>query len=61
MEKEELELELEFLQKKMQEAIVYQFYFGTKEEDKMERAARNCALLAQSFVEKKLKNILDKE
>ena len=57
--KELLELELEFLQKKMQEAIVYQFHFG-KEEDKMERAARNCALLAQSFVEKKLKNILDK-
>ena len=56
---EVLELELEFLQKKMKQAIAYQFYFGTKEEDKMERASKNCALLAQSFVEKKLQNRLN--
>jgi hypothetical protein len=57
MEKEELE----FLQKKMIEAIKYQFYFGSKEEDKIERAAKNCLALANSLFEKKLKNILDKE
>lgn len=56
---EVLELELEFLQEKMQKAIAYQLYFGTKQEDKIERAAKNCALLAQSFVEKKLENILN--
>jgi hypothetical protein len=55
------ELELEFLQKKMEEAIAYQFLFGSKEQDKIERAAKNCAQLSNSFFEKKLQNILDKQ
>jgi hypothetical protein len=53
--------ELEFLEQKMKEAINYQFFFGTKEEDKIERAAKNCLLLANSLFEKKLQNILDKK
>ncbi len=53
--------ELEFLEQKMKKAIQYQFYFGTKEEDKIERAAKNCLLLANSLFEKKLQNILDKK
>lgn len=56
MEPEELEL----LEKKMKEAIQYQFYFGTKEEDKIERAAKNCTAIANSFFKKKLQNKLDK-
>jgi hypothetical protein len=55
------ELELEFLQKKMEEAIKYQFYFGSKEEDKIERAAKNCASVAISFSKKKFQNELDKQ
>lgn len=54
-------LELEFLQKKMKEAIIYQGYFGKDGDEKLNRQAENCAKIALQFVNKKVQNILDKE
>ncbi len=57
----EEKLELEFLKEKMKEAIIYQGYFGTNDDDKLDRQAENCAKIAIQFVNKKVKNMLDKE
>ena len=54
-------LELEFLQKKMKEAIIYQGHFGKDGDEKLDRQAENCAKIAIQFVNKKMQNILDKE
>lgn len=52
--------ELEFLQKKMFDAITYQGYFGKAgSEEQMKRQADNCAKLAIQFVNKKIQNLKD--
>lgn len=55
--KKEFSLELEFLQEKMKEVILYQGFFGKDGEEKINRQAENCAKIAIQFCDKKLENI----
>lgn len=61
MKNTEEQLELEFLTKKMREAIIYQGYFGKDGDTKLDRQAENCAKISIQFTNKKIKNLSDKQ